>query len=93
MFLHDLFLVIRMNDKSKRRTFSIELSSKRDLGFEFPKGTDDSVLIEGNLGDFIDAQFVESAMLEIRCTGGLLRIDLSQAEWNRLCNKEATSNE
>lgn len=42
------------------------------------------VLVEGFLGELEDASFIEGAMLELRGSNGVLRIDLKGEEFERL---------
>jgi hypothetical protein len=72
---------MNLNRHKNEHTFSIELNSKSHVGLELPKGLDDSVLVEGTLGRFISLRFVERAMLEIRGSTGILRIDLNEKNW------------
>jgi len=59
-------------------TFSIELKSKAYLKtVNLANGTHESVLVEGTIGQFQRAEFVESIVLEVVGTKGVLRIDLS----------------
>lgn len=73
-----------MNKRENEHAFSIELVSKRYLSLEQHKEVDDSVLVEGVLGELLSKEFVESVMLELRGTRGVLRLDISEAEWNNL---------
>jgi hypothetical protein len=58
------------------------------IGSEFgPK-----VEIEGNLGKLERINFVENAILEIRGSGGILRIDLNKETFERLL-KEGEKND
>ncbi|HJH26879.1 MAG TPA: hypothetical protein C5S37_08945 [Methanophagales archaeon] len=69
----------------KKHTFSISLEKEDGLknlsiGSEFgPK-----VEIEGNLGKLERINFVENAILEIRGTGGILRIDFDRETFEKL---------
>jgi len=71
--------------KMKKHTFSVSLEKEDGLkslsiGSEFgPK-----VEIEGNLGTLEGINFVENAILEIRGTGGILRIDLDREAVEKL---------
>lgn len=77
-----------MNNRKNEHAFSIELKSKRFLSLDQPKDVDGSVLVEGTLGELLSKEFVEGAMLEIRGTRGVLRMDISEAEWNNLLLRE-----
>ena len=69
----------------KEHTFSVSLEKEDGLkilsfGGEFgPK-----VEIEGNLGKLEGINFVENAILEIRGSGGILRIYLNKEAFERL---------
>ena len=71
--------------KIKKHTFSVSLEKGEELknlciGSEFgPK-----VEIEGNLGTLEGINFVENAILEIRGSGGIQRIDLNKETFERL---------
>ena len=81
LFRCGLSIVIHLNRHKNEHTFSIELKSKSHVGFELPKGLDDSVLVEGTLGRLISLRFVEQAMLEIHGSSGTLRVDLNEEDW------------
>ena len=73
----------------KKHTFSVSLEKENGLknlciGSEFgPK-----VEIEGNLGTLKAINFVENAILEIKGSGGILRIDLDREAFEKLKLKE-----
>jgi len=73
----------------KKHTFSVSLEKENGLknlciGSEFgPK-----VEIEGNLGTLEGINFVENAILEIRGSGGILRMDLNREAVERLLKEE-----
>jgi len=77
-----------MNKRENKHAFSIELESKRFLSLDQPKDVDGSVLVEGTLGELLSKEFVEGAMLELRGTRGVLRVDITETEWNSLLVKE-----
>ena len=72
-----------MQPKQKtERFFSIELNSKQQIKNmtlidDSNKG---STLIEGTIGNLIDATFTEGIVLEVRGTKGMLRLDLQAKE-------------
>ncbi len=78
-----------MNNRENEHAFSIELESKRFLSLDQPKNVDGSVLVEGTLGELLSKEFVEGAMLELKGTRGVLRMDISEAEWDNLHSGEA----
>jgi hypothetical protein len=65
----------------KERFFSVELESKADLkSVTLANGSRDSVLIEGSIGELVQATFVEGEILEIVGKTGTLRINLKAEE-------------
>ena len=66
---------------SKMRFFSVELKSKSDLkNVAFTNGSSDSVLLEGTIGELIEAKFAEGIILEVIGNNGVLRVDLGEKE-------------
>jgi hypothetical protein len=78
-----------MNNRSNENTFSIELHSKEHLGLDQSKEVVGPVLLEGTLGKILTLEFVEGVMLELKGTDGVLRMDITESEWNKLLRKEA----
>lgn len=67
-----------------KRCFSIELSSRDQLMcLSLPQKRGDHVLIDGTLGELQEINIVEYVMLEILCSMGTLRIDLTEGEYGR----------
>jgi hypothetical protein len=65
----------------KERVFTVELKSKRQLkNVTLTNGSADSVLVEGSIGEFVQATFVEGIVLEVIGRNGNLRLDLAQDE-------------
>lgn len=64
------------------RFFSIELNSKHQIkNITLTNGRQtETTLIEGNLGDLVEANFTEGIILEVRGTKGVLRLDLQAQE-------------
>jgi hypothetical protein len=63
------------------RFFSVELKSKRDLkNIALTNGSSDSVLLEGTIGELIQAKFAEGIILEVIGKDGVLRVDLGEEE-------------
>ena len=56
--------------------FSIELGSKGDVK-NVRLENDEKVLIEGSIGSFIQARFLEDLVLEVIGSNGELRLDLN----------------
>lgn len=67
--------------QDKERFFSVELKSKAHLkNVTLTNGSTDSALIEGTLGELLQATFAEDLILEVIGKKGILRINLSQDE-------------
>ena len=67
--------------KNKERVFSVELKSKRNLkNVTLTNGSSDSVLVEGTIGELVQATFAEGIILEVIGKKGILRIDLGEDE-------------
>jgi hypothetical protein len=67
--------------ENKERVFSVELKSKRHLkNVTLTNGSSDSVLVEGTIGELVQATFEEDIILEVVGKKGVLRIDLSENE-------------
>jgi hypothetical protein len=67
--------------EDKDRFFSVELKSKADLkNVTLANGSQDSVLVEGTIGELVQAMFVEDVILEIVGKKGTLRINLKAKE-------------
>lgn len=76
--------------KESSHAFSVELKSKeflRNVMISNRKG--EKVLIEGFLGELEEVSFVEGAMLELRGSNGVLRIDLKEEELEKLFSRLA----
>lgn len=66
---------------NKERVFSVELKSKRHLkNVTLTNGSSDSVLVEGTIGELVQATFAEGVILEVVGKKGVLRIDLGEDE-------------
>jgi hypothetical protein len=67
--------------EENERFFSVELKSKADLkNVTLANGSHDSVLVEGTIGELVQAMFVEDVILEIIGEKGTLRINLKKEE-------------
>lgn len=63
---------------NEERSFSIELKAKEYIKtINFANGVSESVVVEGTIGQLLNAEFAEGIMLEIVGKKGTLRIDLS----------------
>ncbi len=71
------------------RSFSIELTSKNQVKniSLADENNQKSTLIEGTIGSFVEASFVDDVVLEVRGTNGVLRIDLQEKELKLLAPK------
>ena len=65
----------------KARVFSVELKSRKNLkNVTLANGSSDSVLVEGTIGELVQATFAEGIILEVVGRNGVLRIDLAEDE-------------
>ncbi len=68
-------------ENKKERVFSVELKSKKHLkNVTLASGSTNTALIEGTLGELVQATFKEGLILEVIGTKGVLRIDLEENE-------------
>ena len=81
--------------KEGNHAFSIELKSKEFMrNVMISNRTGETVLVEGFLGELEELSLVEGAMLELRGSNGVLRIDVKEDELGKLFNRLAhTRNE
>jgi len=76
---------------NKERVFSVELKSKRNLkNVTLTNGSSDSVLVEGTIGELVQATFAEDIVLEVIGKNGILRIDLREDEIKKTTDKNRT---
>ena len=72
--------------KVDKHTFSIELKSKEHLKLiTISNSVEETVSIEGVLGELETMGLVEGVVLEIQGTNGSLKMDLKEEELKRLC--------
>jgi len=74
-------------------SFSVELNSKDHVRLVALDSDRNKTLIEGFLGELIELNFVEGALLEIRGSNGTFRIDLNEEDLTKLLqhkNKKGT---
>jgi len=77
--------------KDKERVFSVELKSKRNLkNVTLTNGSSDSVLVEGTIGELVQATFAEGIILEVVGKSGILRIDLGEGEIKKTTEQSQT---
>ena len=75
----------------KERVFSVELKSKRNLkNVTLANGSSDSVLVEGTIGELVQATFAEGIILEVVGKNGILRIDLGEDEITKTAEQKQT---
>ena len=75
-------------ERKKERVFSVELQSKKHLKtVSLTNGTANSVLLEGNIGELVQATFKEGVILEVRGKNGTLRLDLEEMEISKPTEK------
>jgi hypothetical protein len=72
--------------------FTIELKSKSDVKNVSLDG-DEHIFIEGSLGSFKRAQFVEDLVLEVIGSNGELRIDLTSRDLEPYNRSEGPKND
>ncbi len=78
--------------EENERFFSVELKSKADLkNVTLANGSRDSVLIEGSIGELVQATFAEGIILEIIGKKGTLRINLAPKELKKTPQTSTTS--
>ena len=69
----------------KLHSFSVQLSSKKFVkNVSLSDSTKDEVLFEGFLGELESLGIIDDAVLEFKGSSGVLRIDLTRDELNRL---------
>jgi len=71
-----------LEEKSdKARVFSVELKSKNSLkNVTLVNSSINSVLIEGTIGELVQASFAEGVVLEVVGKNGVLRLDLGEED-------------
>jgi hypothetical protein len=75
---------MRNKTSVKERSFSIELNSRVNLkNVTLTNRTKESVLIEGTIGRLVHARFAEGMILEIVGNKGILRIDVTENEFEK----------
>ena len=78
----------------KKRAFSIELKSRSDLrNVSLTNGSHDGALVEGTVGELVQARFMEGVILEVVGKSGVLRIDLGEDEIRKTAEKSQKEGE
>lgn len=72
-----------MNSKMEH-SFSVELNSKDHVKLVALDNDKNKTLIEGFLGELVELNFVEGALLEIKGINGIFRIDLNAEDLSKL---------
>lgn len=70
--------------------FTVELKSKGDMK-AMSLDRDERLLIEGSIGSFKSARFLEDLILEVIGSNGELRIDLAMSDLEHSTESEASS--
>lgn len=82
---------MKSKTKDKERVFSIELKSKANLkNVTLTNGSSDNVLLEGTIGELVQATFAEGVILEVVGKKGVLRIDLEKDEIKKTTDQNLT---
>jgi hypothetical protein len=77
--------------KRKERGFSVELKSKRNLKtVTLTNSSSDGVLVEGTIGELVQATLAEDMILEIVGKKGVLRVDLREDEIRKTTDRNRT---
>jgi hypothetical protein len=67
--------------ENEERFFSVELKSKAHLkNVSLANGSRDNVLVEGSIGELLQATFADGIILEVVGKKGILRINLAEHE-------------
>ena len=75
-------------------SFSVEMNSSKHLGqMSISQGHADRVLFEGDLGKLEKLMMIEESVLVVQGSNGVLRIDLSQNELEKLVSNEKSRGE
>jgi hypothetical protein len=73
------------NVRKMKRVISIEMKSKKYMTqISVSNKSPHYVLFEGDLGELEELSMIEDAMLEVKCTNGVLRLDLSKNEVRKM---------
>lgn len=79
--------------RESSHAFSVELKSKEFLkNVMISNRTGETVLVEGFLGELKEMSLIEGALLELRGSNGVLRIDLKEEEFKGLFSQTAHRN-
>ena len=79
----------KTNKGRDEHSFSIEMGSRRDLSHvSLTDESTEGALIKGKLGEIVEISHPEGMMIEIEGNLGVLRLDLSKEELEKIYNKE-----
>lgn len=74
--------------QNEDRFFSVELKSKAHLkNVSLANGSRDNVLIEGSIGELLQATFADGVILEVVGKNGVLRINLEEHEIKKITDQ------
>jgi len=74
---------------NKERVFSVELKSKNNIkNVTLSNGNSDGVLLEGTIGELVEAKFAEGVVLLVVGNYGVLRLDLGEDEIKRTSDQK-----
>lgn len=77
-----------------KHAFSIEMTSRKHLQqVSLSDKVDTNVLIEGYLGDIKTVELIDGVLLEIHGHNGVLRLDITSDELQKLLNKKHHQNQ
>jgi len=75
----------KTNKGRKEHSFSIEMGSRGDLSHvSLTDESSNSVLIKGKLGEIVEISHLEGLIIEIEGNLGVLRLDLSKEELEKI---------
>jgi hypothetical protein len=78
-----------VSSESKERVFSVELKSKSQLkNVTLTNGAGESVLVEGTIGELVQATFEDGIVLEVVGKKGVLTIDLGEDEIKKTASQK-----
>ena len=87
--LNQLQACAQRGDDEMEHSFSIEMKSKKHVKhISVSNESHDGVLFEGFLGKLEELSMVEGAVLEVKGANGILRIDLSEHELQKMLTKK-----
>ena len=74
---------------NKERVFSVELKSKNNIkNVTLTNSNSNGVLLEGTIGELVEAKFADGVVLQVVGNNGVLRLDLGEDEIKRTSDKK-----